>query len=665
MPEEKATFEEEGKGENISPEVKEVYAKLREYANHPARSKWTKRRDEAWKGGIENEQWDEKEKQDLQEQNMVPLVINKCNKGIQASCAMATYKKPEAVFMPIGSGDLYVAEIFKRAYDYNWAVNNGNLVGYDVVEESKIGGMGFFDTYWDSNKGIMGRIVLEDADPTCIYWDPKSRKRDLSDSDIIKARLRTRKYIKENYDKISDQDLEMKWSLDEAQETEGITTGDNYKEFEGEQQTRPDQKGDEKEKPSVWEIQALLLKTVKEDWVVMYDQDGNPTAEQLDPEKWTKGEKNAQGQQILTGQNGEEGLLWRRVYEKRVYRLVVGKKLITEEENPYGLDSDRDPVINLIPVRHQRTRTSYPMSPTNYALPINKEKNKRRAQFILHVSHNVNSPIVEPEGTKWRDRKGKEASPGTPGTTGTIPKTASQFPMRLTPGALQAELFGALEDRADRDIDQQYDAPPIVKGEVPQGMDPSGRAVLALQDMAGVMGTPFMTTLEAAIAQTAKVLTYLSLKHWPRQMWRRLIDDKEWNDETVVDPKAGPGEVPQQNPMQAMMGGMPEEPTQGSITAGQRWQEALEKIRPEDPTQEPGISLIDLDVKVLAGSSMPTNRIARQQVALEMKAQGVYDAEAVLDYTDDPAKDKILPRIREMEKAAAVEAAMKAQKTNA
>jgi hypothetical protein len=149
-------------------------------------------------------------------------------------------------------------------------------------------------------------------------------------------------------------------------------------------------------------------------------------------------------------------------------------------------------------------------------------------------------------------------------------------------------------------------------------------------------------------------------------MWRRLIDDKEWNDETVVDPKAGPGEVPQQNPMQAMMGGMQEEPMQqGGITAGQRWQEALEKIRPEDPTQEPGISLIDLDVKVLAGSSMPTNRIARQQVALEMKAQGVYDAEAVLDYTDDPAKDKILPRIREMEKAAAVEAAMKAQKTNA
>lgn len=659
----KPAFEEEAKQQDLDPKVKEVYAKLKRYGQASERQKWLKRRDEAWKGAIENEQWDEAEKIALRDQDMTPLVINKCNKGVQASCAMATYKNPEAVFLPIGTGDLYTAELFKRAYDYNMNVNSGKLVSYDVVEESKIGGIGFFDAFWDNNKGIMGRIVLEEADPTCLYWDSKSRKRDFSDTDIIKARLRTKKYIKENYENISDSDLDFKFSLDDVTETEGVTKGDNYKEFEDKEKGGKDFKGD-KDEPDIWEIQALLLVTAREDWVVTYDEDGNPTSEPMDAEIWQKtDQKDRNGRVILQSNDGNPGILWKRTYEKRTYRLIVGKKLISEEDNPFGLDSDRDPVVNIVPVRHQRTRSSYPMSPTNYALPVNKEKNKRRAQFILHVSHNVNSPIVQPEGVHWRDRRGKEASPGTPGTTGTVPKTATTLPQRLAPGAMQAELFGALEDRADRDIDQQYDAPPIIKGEIPPGLDPSGRAVLALQDMAGVMGTPYLTTYEGGIVGIAKVLTYLSLKHWTRKMWERLVEKKELTDETIVDPDSAPGENPPEAQINPMTG-MPEEPEQpeNGVMVKDKWEEALELIRPVDMEKEPGISLLDLDIKVLAGSSMPTNRIARQQVALEMKAQGVYDAEAVLDYTDDPAKDKILPRIREMEKAAATEAAMKAMK---
>ena len=657
-------FEEESqKGTVLKPEVKEVYDKLRQFSAHPARKKWLKRRHDAWRGAIENELFDEKEKQEAEDQDMTLLPINKCNKGVQTSAALATHKKPEAIFLPIGSGDLYVADLFKRAYDYNWNVNAGTLTANDVVEEAKLGGIGFFDAHWDSNKGIMGKIVIEEDDPTCLYWDPKSRKRDLSDTDIIKARLRTKKYIKDNYEGITDDDLDVKPSLDDSFTTEGVTKGDNYAEYEGmEKGAAGPEKKDDDTMPSIWEIQALMLVTAKEDWVVTYGEKGEPTSEPM-AEGWEKtGEKNRDGHQVVKSEDGGQGLLWKRTYEKRVYRLIVGKKMIEEEDNPYGLDSDRDPVINIVPVKHQRTLTAFPMSPTMYALPINKEKIKRRAQFVLHATHNVNSPVVEPAGTKWRNRKGKETSPGTPGATGTVPKTATYLPQRLAPGAMEAQLFGALEDRADRDIDDQYDTPPVVKGQVPEGMDPSGRAVLALQDMAGITGSPFMTVLEGGVANIAKVITYLSLKHWPRSMWRRLIEDKEWNDETMVDPNSEPGEKPEEQINQMTGQPMAPEIPDDGVTVSRRWQEALELIRPTDPEEEPGISLLDLDVKVLAGSSMPTNRIGRQVHAVELKAQGIYDAEAVLDYTDDPMKDKILPRIRKMEKAAALEAAEKAAK---
>ena len=83
-----------------------------------------------------------------------------------------------------------------------------------------------------------------------------------------------------------------------------------------------------------------------------------------------------------------------------------------------------------------------------------------------------------------------------------------------------------------------------------------------------------------------------------------------------------------------------------------RWQQALDLIRPQDPTAEPGISLLDVDVRVAAGSTTPTNRMARAALAMDMVKMGIYDPQAALDYIDDPRKEQIVKRIQAREQSA-------------
>ena len=208
-------------------------------------------------------------------------------------------------------------------------------------------------------------------------------------------------------------------------------------------------------------------------------------------------------------------------------------------------------------------------------------------------------------------------------------------------GAFDISKFAALEDRADRDIDDQYDLPDVMRGVAPKGQEnSSGRMVLALQDFGSMMSKPFLRRLESALIRLAKVNLSLMLQHWPRYMWERLIEPDEKSTLTPEGSKEAKFKEKDADDVAL----------QDAIAA--KWEEALEKIRPEDLNQPPGISVADIDVRITAGSSMPTNRIAKSQLAIEFTQAGIYDAEAALEYIDDPKKDEVVRRIKAKEEKA-------------
>lgn len=611
-------------------EVKRVYQVLYDYQQSDKRRKWEKKRDLCWAAVGDNEMWTDAEKSQLKKKHQVDLVIDRMGKGVQGSAAIVTDSKPEVRFHPIGSGDLYVADILKRAHDFCWEKNGGQDHVYNLVEECKIGGIDFFHVRYNRNTSPFGRLEFRAIkDPTIVYWDEHAEAIDLSDSHLIIAQRRSREYIKNHYEEIKDEDLRFDPLPDTDNDEPGgeshtITGADNYAVSpEKSLETAPINKKE------IWEIEAWMIHVVHEDWVVMFLAGGTEPEVTPLPEL----PKGMTKEQFLNDLTAREDVLVAEIIKRTIHKrkqcIIVGKKLVYSEVNPYGEDSDGNPILGLIPVIHNRTKTSYPTCPSFKALDINREKNKRRAQFIYAASMEIASPVVRTQDSKW------EGEPGTPGSELIVSKGAAFMPQRMAGGGVNLAGFIQLEAQADADIDDQYDLQDVMRGKIPPGNErTSGKMVLALQDMGGTMSKPFLRKVEGGLVRLAKANMAIILQFWHRGMWERLLEPEEMMTKVPQD--------------------MVEPEGLANDTAAQyanrnKWLEALEKIRPMDPTKESGLSLLDFDVKMTAGSSLPTNRIAKYSLAVELATAGIYDQQAVLEYVDDPNKERILERMKQQQ----------------
>ncbi len=399
---------------NADPLVIEVYRFLAKSKNCPKRREWVKLVDDCWTAAIENERFTEDEKQAMKKMGQPVVVYNKLNKGVQGSAAIVTDSKPAIDFMPIGSGDLFVAELLKRAHDVAWAKNEGTDVIYAAVEAKNIGGQAFIEAKHDPSKGPFGRLVIEENEPTIYHWDRDSRARDLSDTTIVKAQLRTKRYIKEHYDDIKDEDLSFETSV----ESDADASSDRVDTKEGEDayakddgKTPPDGYAGKRDIKNIWEIEAWMLKVEKEDWVIFKVADEKaPRTAKVELEK---GQKVADViAEFEAREDVEFAQRWPRRIHNRYLRIIVGRKIIMqtikgpdgkdkevkERLNPYGLDSDGDPVLPIVTLKGQRTRSSYCKSPTFYAKDPNKHLCKREAQFTYAASMALSAPLAQPKG---------------------------------------------------------------------------------------------------------------------------------------------------------------------------------------------------------------------------------------------------------------------------
>jgi hypothetical protein len=613
----------------VDERVREVYKLLRKFKNSKERRTWLKSRERNWDAAFESKIWTDEEERQMKEKGVIPLTINDLFKGIQGSTAIATDQRPGIKFLPIGSGDLYLAELLTRAHDKVAAQNELPNEVFEFVNECKTGALSAIEVIHDKSKGDprAGFISIGALDPTYLYYDMrKSRKSALCDTDIIKAQLITKEEASEKYEDIEDADLEYTGELEketEAQKSDDYRAGeDNYTIGSGEGGP-----GEEPDKKNVWEIEAHLLKKVRVYMLWMLKPDGSYTTKYYSKDEKEKAEADLKT--LITG--GREAGIVMRLVQKRTLRVIVGSKLIAEMENPYGVDSEGEPIINIVSLVHNRARTGRPVGPTDFALALCRERNKRRAQSIHQATENLNAPIVTQEGYRFEE---------TPhGTLLIVPKDVSFPPQRLAPVSSTAETAN-LEQVAKADIDDAYDLQDVMRGKIPPG-DPSGRTILALQDSAGTMSRPFIRNLEQALIRVGKCEMSLILTTWTREMWERLIEPDEMR-EWVPPEKRGQEEGDPMNPQAS-------EEKSAEITM--KWTAALDTVCPRDP--EAGrISILEVDVRIAAGSTMPTNRMAKQQVAADLVSKGIYDARAALDYIDDPKAEEIAKRIEAKEQAA-------------
>jgi hypothetical protein len=631
-------------------EVKEVYKRVKQFKlDNDSRKDWERIRTRCWNAAYpldpdkEDSIWTKKEREAMVKRDQIPIQINDLARDIQGSSALITSKSPGLMFVPIGSSDLYVAELFKRGWDYVINGNDGQILFYDFIKEKAIGALAVIEAKHDPSMGIFGKIMLQCVDPTTYYFDPESKKRDHSDVNFGKAHLVSKDYAKETYEDLTDADLEFSPLPIDEEDSENVPDGktgkDNYAEDTGDKEG-PDEDKDE----NVWEIEDWEIKKEREIWVMVpddqqaygYTRKVYKSYAEIEADGWTldKDKKTA------TDTMNVAALVWKRLVTKRIQRIIIGKKLVSETVNPLSIDAEGSPVLPVITLIEDRTLSGYPTGKTPRALELNRMANKRRMQSIYVVSKNMDATKILPQGCKYvEDEKH--------GDFIEVAKDAAFAPTQLGPVNSSAELINLMQiDK--QSIHDEYQINDIIQGKIPEGQsNMAHRNVLALTEMVGVISSPGVVGFESSLVRLGKAVAALMLMVWPRKMWERLIEPDEmgsWlpDKEKNVDPLSGKPIDPQ------MMQQMPQEQQQQreqqiSEKIKARWIEALDKLTGEGGKVK--TDLIDIDVKIVAGSTQPTNRTAKRGEALDLVKAGVYDTRAYLDYVDDPKKDEIAERI--------------------
>jgi hypothetical protein len=641
----------------VNPIVKEVYAALHVYSKSPARQEWLKQRKRCSKAALENEFFTDVEKKEMRDHGQEPHVVNKLVTGVQGASAIATANRPDIKVFPLRESDPYLSELAKSGLEHVWLKNMGNDVVYDAVEERNIGGIGCIYGYLDQDKGPFGACVFAEEDPEMWYWDENSRKRDRSDTHLIRAQLRSIKYIMDNYPDLDEKKIKAINDEFEEQPSDVVDTKtgeDNY--AVGEKDHTP-AKNDVKR--IVWEIEAYMLRTVREYWAVVIIDPARPFVIRFQDVKTKKDAEKAVEDIRVNGidpEGGEGGKipvqsidLWPRIVKRREMSVIVGDQVIPQDDpatrgedkleklpNPLGVDSDGDPVLPVVFYYAQRTRKAYYRAPTYYAFDANKSLCKRESQYTLAISKNLSAPIVrEEQGTKWADSK----RPDRPGNELLISKS-SRIPQRLQTAAID---LGALTARIVEDkenIDEAYGLPEVLRGKVPQGLERmSGRLGLALQDTGTVMQNPAIRGLESCLERLGKLLLSILLSSWNEHMWRSLVTEERVNTfRPPVDRELNA--EPDENKSKELQDKEREE-------RRAKWEHAIAKITRE------GISVVDFNLAITAGSSLPTNRLLKEETAMEKYKLGLYDRRAALEYSGDPHAKEIAERMdnREMQLA--------------
>jgi hypothetical protein len=601
----------EAENPNYDPRVQQVYSYIRRVKETTARREWAEHAIKNRKF-VKGEQWDDQEKAKLKASGMLDIVYNKILPTMRHSTAFVTASSPGFVVKPVGGGsDALLADVHRAVLEKIGADNYIEDVAYDVAWDAKVDGVGWFVLDTDETKLPVNSIRIRRGDPLNFIVDNNSNDKYYRDADfIIYMEKITRKEAASAYGLTPSQ---MSGFSDLPEENKSIDREDE--DYDDNVLGRRDPDDTQHEKP--YYIEAWLREEIRVPLVVNL-QTG--AIEESD----TKA--NATRRALQLTQMGESVKPIVRK-EKRVRRvIIVGNKLISDTTNPVGKDAIGEPVIPFFPVPNVRIEGPCHMADVTSLRDPQKEKNKRRSQLIYYASVATNAPWVGEEGSFKPNKEYWERNAAVPAAILEYAKTAKNAPKREQPARLP-EAYIHLETSSNAEIDDISGMNDAVKG-VPPTSDASGKMVLALQEFATMGFKPFLRQLETAMAMLGNgTLSAVRITWQIPDLVRVQI-----NPQVEVALQIAPG-MQSQDPMQMQMQMMAlQELMQKSNEANQLAQVFY------DPT------VGSFDVKVEAGSTMPANRMAKLEFALQMHAQGIYDAEAVLEYIDDPVKYDVLRR---------------------
>jgi hypothetical protein len=514
------------------------------------------------------------------------FIIDRVYAAVDKLKSLLTSRNPK--FSAIGreDSDNKLAEVWKTILEYCWDISDGDMQFKQAVHDYAITGMGYFYVYIDPEADFgRGDVKFTYLNPFRVYADPASRNRYFDDaSSIILSTVLTKDQVISLYPEIEE-------SLPEI---DTMTQEDDYPSSGRKNSSGSFTPDVVKDSDTFGSEKYRILERFEKVKVPYYRLFNKQSGEEKVVDMQTFEQIVNKDSHLI-----ESGLVEAvEIMQTRIQMTAtMGQFLLYQQI----LNTDVYPVI---PVPNIWTNTPYPKSDVNKVKDSQRLINKLFSLTLSHAQASAGLKLLVPEGSV--DDVGQlERDWANPNA---VLEYNPEFgePHFPAPQPLAGEFYHLI-DRVEHYIDLNFGIPELMQGFKEKAPD-TVRGTAMLSEMGESRGRSKLKDIEGSLNQLGRCIYNIAKGHYTFQKTFRIVQPNNDLTEFAVNNRL------------------------------------YDDKSNELQTIENDISLGQHDVRIISGSTLPSNKVAEYNMYLEAYKLGLVDDVEVLKKTEIYDKEGVLQR---------------------
>ena len=514
------------------------------------------------------------------------FIIDRVYAAVDKLKSLLTSKNPK--FSAIGreDSDNKLAQIWKTILEYIWDISDGDMEFKQAVHDYAIAGMGYFYVYIDPEADFgRGDVKFTNVNPFRVYVDPAARNRYFNDaSAIILSTILTEDQVLAVYPQLSEFISEID-SMNDEEDYPASSRKNSSQSFTPDIVKDSDRGGYQRYR---------ILERFEKVKVPYYRLFNKQNGEEKVVDMETFEQVASENSHLI-----ESGLIEAvEIMQTRIKVVAtMGQHLLYQQL----LNTDVYPII---PVPNIWTNTPYPKSDVTKVKDSQRLINKLFSLTLSHAQASAGLKLLVPEGSV--DDVGQlERDWANPNA---VLEYNPEFgePHFPAPQPLAGEFYHLI-DRVEHYIDLNFGIPELMQGFKEKAPD-TVRGTAMLSEMGESRGRSKLKDIEASLSQLGRCIYNYAKGHYKFQKTFKIVQPN--NDLT-------------------------------EFTVNNRLYDDKSN---ELQTIENDISLGQHDVRIISGSTLPSNKMAEYNMYLEAYKLGLVDDVEVLKKTEIYDKEGVLQR---------------------
>tara|TARA_R100001015_G_C4632832_1_gene196927 strand:- start:2147 stop:4141 length:1995 start_codon:yes stop_codon:yes gene_type:complete len=533
----------------------------------------------------------------LQSIGQADFTVDRIYAAIDKLKSLMTSKPVKFSVLAREDSDAKMANVWKTLLEYIYDISDGQHHFKQAVHDYATTGMGYFYAYIDPEKDFgRGEVMFTHINPFRVYVDPASKDRYFKDAaNIILSTIITREQLLDLYP-----DIEQ--FLDKIEKHQNSDVYDDYPDSlnKNSQKVFTPSEIDNMDYDSAITDRFRILERFTKVKVPFYRVADNKEETEV---------IMSQEQFLVFSEQNERGIADGRyefveILQTRIkVTASIGQVLLYENI----LDTDTYPIV---PIPNIWTNTPYPKSDVNKVKDMQRLLNKLFSLALSHAQTSAGLKLLVPQGSV-EDLRQLEKDWANPNAVIEYDPSFGE-PHYPSPQPLSGEFY-ALINQCEKYIDLNFGVPELLQG-MKSGAADSVRGTMLLAQMGEGRGASKLRDIEMSLQQLGKVIYQMSKEHYTFQKSFRIVQPN--NDITEF-----------------------------SVNARLYDDKTKELIKIKND-----ITAGAFDVRVVAGSTMPSNKYAEYQMYMEAYQLGLIDRTEALKKTDIFDKQGVLERTGEVQR---------------